>query len=561
MRRALPSGLAAVAIAAVAVAVLVLAALPAAGQLAPMPTFKHIVVIVLDDVGVDGLSCYGEGADTPNTPVICNVLAGKGALFRNAWANPTCSPTRSTIQTGRYSFRTGVTFAGIPLPLAEVTLPEALADQLNQQLGFTAAAIGKWHLSGGNGSNPPSCPVNANQQDQGYDYGAGAMTNIGNYFNWCRTVNGVTGVCAAGGSVPECFDQPYATIVNVDDALTWIGEQNGPWFLWLAFNAPHAPFQAPPDQCPTGPCHGVTLPPGIEEGDVCPPGDRRPCYKAMMETLDTEVGRLLASLPVDTAIIVLGDNGTPGPVVVPPFDPTRAKFTVYEGGVNVPLILVAEGVAMPATESKALVNTTDLFATVLDLAGAKVPPGTGDDALSLVDVLLKTHPARQLVWSEHLASTQLNFHKTAREARYKVIEAPNVAGDDKVELYDLVADPFENVDLYDDLQPSLTPDQQDAFDDIQAFFDFLDGQVATCPATRSCGPSVACQPAPFPQLEETLIPCTFADTGLPVCGDVGYILRCPPGQTVHLRKCPCRVIALPTALTVCFRTNLTLVCR
>lgn len=554
MRRALLFGLAAAGV-----------ALPAAGQIAPA-TFPHIVVIVLDDVGVDGLSCYGEGADTPNTPNICERLAENGALFRNAWSNPTCSPTRSTVQTGRYGFRTGVTFAGIPLPLGEVTLAEVLTDPL-QQLGYATAAIGKWHLSGGNGSGPPNCPASGNPQDQGYDHAAGALTNIGNYFNWCRRVNGVNGVCAAGGSVAECAAQPYATIVNVNDALDWIGAQSGPWFLWLAFNAPHSPFQAPPDQCPTGPCHGVVLPPGVDPGDVCPGTDPRPCYKAMIETVDTEIGRLLDALPADTAILVLGDNGSPGQVVVPPFDPLRAKFTVYEGGVNVPLILTAANVATPGSEIKTLVNTSDLFATVLDLAGGGIPAGIVHDAVSLVDVLRGTAKPRRFVFTEHLAATQPAFRKAAREARYKVIRTPNTTGTNEVEFYDLSADPFENFDLYDDLQPDLGAEEQAAFDDLQLFFDYLDGLVATCPATRSCGPVGSCQPVPVPEgFEPIPIPiptCTFADTGLTVCGEPGTVFECPPGMTIHLRKCPCRVILEPTlhAQPICFRTSLTLVCR
>ena len=129
---------------------LLLLGLPTAGQIIQPEKpkhFKYIAVIVLDDVGVDQLSCYGEGTDFPNTPTICK-LAKSGILFRNAWVNPTCSPTRSTIQTGRYAFRTGVTAPGIPLPLGETTLPEVLADQLNAQLGFSTAQIGKWHLAG-----------------------------------------------------------------------------------------------------------------------------------------------------------------------------------------------------------------------------------------------------------------------------------------------------------------------------------------------------------------------------------------------------------------------------
>jgi hypothetical protein len=279
----------------------------------------------------------------------------------------------------------------------------------------------------------------------------------------------------------------------------------------------------------------------------------------MLETVDTEIGRLLDALPADTAILLLGDNGSPGEVVVPPFDPQRAKFTVYEGGVNMPLILTAANVASPSSEIKVLVNTSDLFATVLDLAGAAIPPGILHDAVSLVDVLRGVRPARRFVFTEHLASTVPNFRKAAREGRYKTIRAPNIAGTNKVEFYDLTADPFETVDLYDDLQPALTAEQQAAFDDIQLFFDYLGGLIATCPATRSCREPLACESFGFaPQLAPAPIPaCTFTDTGETVCGAPGLVFECPPGRTVHLRKCPCRLTPIPAP---CLNLELTLVC-
>jgi len=527
-----------------------LLALPAASQILEK-SFKHIAVIILDDVGVDQLSCYGEGTDLPKTPTMCK-LTQTGVLFRNAWSNPTCSPTRATIQTGRYSFRTGVTFAGRILPLEERTIPEILADTLNQQLGFETAAIGKWHLAGGNGSNPPNCPLNGNPQDQGYDHAAGALTNIGDYFNWCRRVNGVNGICVAGGSVPECATQPYATIVNVNDALAWIGKRKGPWFLWMAFNAPHSPFQAPPDQCPGGPCHGITLPPGVGPGDVCPAGTQRECYKAMMETLDTEIARLIKGFPKGTAVILLGDNGSPGQVVVPPFDPNRAKFTVYEGGANVPLIVnVPVLLTQVGNESAALVNTSDLFATVLDLAGAQIPPGLVEDSESLVPLLSGTGTERTYVFTETRTGVPLN--KAAREARYKLIRRPNAASEN-IELFDLLADPFENQDLYDDAAPNLTPDQQAAFDDLQEYFDFLEGQLPVCPGTRSCNAASAnCRPAQLPP------DCPVTGTGDSACIQRdGTLFQCPPGRTIRIRSCPC-VAVIPGSL--CPATNQSWFCQ
>jgi hypothetical protein len=152
-----------------------------------------------------------------------------------------------------------------------------------------------------------------------------------------------------------------------------------------------------------------------------------------------------------------------------------------------------------------------------------------------------------------------NFRKAAREGRYKTIRAPNIAGTNKVEFYDLTADPFETVDLYDDLQPALTAEQQAAFDDIQLFFDYLGGLIATCPATRSCREPLACESSGFaPRLAPAPVPaCTFTDTGETVCGAPGLVFECPPGKTVHLRKCTCRITPIPAP---CLNLELTLVC-
>src|SRR5207237_8416153 len=137
--------------------------------------------------------------------------------FRNAWGYPTCSPMRATANTGRYGFRTGVGYAGTPLPFSEIIIPQAL--DANPGNTYTHAAIGKWHLGGG--ASGPNV--------HGYSHFAGAMENINNYFNWIRIVDGL--------GAPT---MTYATTANVNDALDWINAQTTPWFMLPAFNAPHA---------------------------------------------------------------------------------------------------------------------------------------------------------------------------------------------------------------------------------------------------------------------------------------------------------------------------------
>src|SRR5688572_9627208 len=119
---------------------------PTAGAGLALAKGGNCLVIVLDDIGIEALTAYGEGQISAPTPHI-DWLAAGGVLFRYAYGNPFCSPTRATLQTGRFGFRTGignlVTNTSWALQTSEVTLPEVLR---KAGLGFDDAAFGKWHL-------------------------------------------------------------------------------------------------------------------------------------------------------------------------------------------------------------------------------------------------------------------------------------------------------------------------------------------------------------------------------------------------------------------------------
>lgn len=358
----------------------------------PAPEPGNVLVLMADDLGIDQLAAYGVGSDLPPTPNI-DRLAAEGVLFRNAWAQSTCSPTRATIQSGRYGFRTGIgatipTFAGGPaLPLEEVTLPEML--DLGTGARYAHAMIGKWHL----GTSQVGGDLAPNLA--GYGHFAGNVEGqIGSYTNWRRVVNGVVSTSTQ-----------YATSACVDEALAWIGQQSGPWLCVVGFQAPHVPFHAPP-----GHLHTQTLPGVLPPVNCAGIGtDPRPFYKAMVEALDTEIGRLLADLPAEqrgrTTIFLLADNGCEPCVRVPTLPP-QAKGTLYEGGVAVPLI--ASGYRVSHGESRALVNTADVFATVAELAGVDLRatfPDLEVDSVSFAPSLLD--PAlgqREWLYAESFSS-------------------------------------------------------------------------------------------------------------------------------------------------------------
>ncbi|MEK6799035.1 MAG: sulfatase-like hydrolase/transferase [Planctomycetota bacterium] len=205
----------------------------------PVASPGNVVIVVLDDVSVDELSVYAgyplaeacgnqdqcvhpiAGCNTcscpsfpafPDTPFITS-LANEGVIFKNAYSNPTCSPTRTTIQTGRYAFRTGVGLPGDGFGPREQTIPEVLRSIAPQPSpSYSSAAIGKWHMS--TEKQFDACgPVLFG----GYDYFIGTETNIGDYCSWRKT--------RASRGVPDCITDDrlaYATTDNVDDAIRWV---------------------------------------------------------------------------------------------------------------------------------------------------------------------------------------------------------------------------------------------------------------------------------------------------------------------------------------------------
>ena len=338
-------------------------------------TAPNILLIVADDFGVDMVNAYGVGTDLPPTPVI-DSLAENGVLFRNVWSSPVCSPTRATIQTGRYTFRNGIGDIEwqepLPLPWDEITIPEML--DLGAGGRYEHSLIGKWHLGQRDSVGGIAYPNLA-----GYQHFAGVMENFAppdTFYSYEKVVDGVASV-----------HNEYATVDQVDSALEWIGQTTGPWFCCLNFSAPHNPFHAPPAELHTQDLTGA--------GD--PAIDSRPYFKAMVEAMDTEMGRLFTELDDvldNTVVLFVGDNGTPGVVIEPPFDSARAKGTVYEGGIKVPLIVSGPNV-MTGQECNALVHTADIFATIAELVtadlGLVLPADTVLDSVSFAPYL--TNPA------------------------------------------------------------------------------------------------------------------------------------------------------------------------
>lgn len=304
----------------------------------------NILLIIADDMGLDATPGYSVGTVKPSMPTLTNLM-NTGIKFNNIWSNPTCSPTRATILTGKYGFKTGVTKVDIPLSTSETSIQTYL--KTNGASEYETAVIGKWHLS-----RDASHPNN-----MGIDYYAGMLGGgVQSYWNWNLTINGETS-----------NSSEYTTTKLTNLAIDWIDNQSQPWFLWLAYNAPHTPFHLPPSDL-----HSQgSLPTDQVSIDANP----LPYYLAMIEAMDTEMGRLIASMSQEernnTVIIFIGDNGTPNQVVQE-YGSQRSKGTVYQGGVNVPMVVSGKNVTQINEVDNSLINTTDLFATIANIAGISV---------------------------------------------------------------------------------------------------------------------------------------------------------------------------------------------
>jgi arylsulfatase A-like enzyme len=327
---------------------------PASGRV------SNVLLVVAADVGVDKVAAYGEHPSPPHTPNI-DRLARDGVLFRNAYSYAVCSPTRASYLTGRHAFRTGIgTIVDswtdqYELAPDEITIPEMLE---RADAGWATSLAGKWHLG-----SSASGPVPTHAGRQGFDWYAGSMGNLKDkwpeksgdrwgYTLWNKNTNGEVELTRA-----------YPTTDTVDDALARIAAMPEPWFLLVSFNAPHRPLHLPPDDL-----HSRK---GVTEGSD--PADK---FDAMLEALDSELGRLIREADTEvmgrTTLIFLGDNGTPDHAIRAPWDPKRSKRSLFEGGVNVPMIVTGPQVSKGGAETTALVHTVDIFATVAEIAGVDV---------------------------------------------------------------------------------------------------------------------------------------------------------------------------------------------
>lgn len=389
----------------------------------------NVLLIIVDDMGLDATPGYNIGSLKPNMPNLENLI-NNGIKFNNVWSNPTCSPTRATILTGKYGYKTNVLEAGENLSTTETSLQTYINSNTGNE--YSSAVIGKWHLGP---ANQPSHP-----NYMGIEYFSGmTQSSVDSYYNWTHTLNGqVTN------------SNEYSTTKLTDDAIGWINNQDQSWFLWLAYNAPHSPYHLPPAN--------LHYQGNLAEDQASIDANRLPYYLAAIEAVDTEMGRLFNSMNDEilenTIVIFVGDNGTPGPVAQQ-YHSQRSKGSLYKGGINVPMVISGKGVERMNDIEDALISTVDLFATISELCGINTQQI--HDSNSFFNLLTVTGSSRS-----HLYSEKGNNYFTVRNSTHKYISFQ----DGSEALFNLETNPFEMPNLLNANQLPLSDNDQENLSDL-----------------------------------------------------------------------------------------------
>lgn len=392
----------------------------------------NILVILTDDLGYGDVRAFRKDADveTPNL----DRLAAEGMTFTSMRANCTvCSPTRAALMTGRYPDRVGVpgvirTHAADSwgyLDPKVPTLPERL-----RQVGYATALVGKWHL----GLTAPNLP-----NQRGFDHFHGFLGDMMDSYTTHRR-EGQNYLRLNG----EVIDPPgHATDLFTDWACSYLRERrqaSQPFFLYLAYTAPHFPIEPPAEWVERVKRRTPTM------------DAKRAANVALVEHLDAAVGRVLAELRAQgleqsTLVFFTSDNGGSLPHGANN-DPWRGgKQDHYDGGLRVPFLARWPGQVAPGSRNDANGLTFDIFATSLAVAGVALPAGM--DAVDLSPVLRGERGAdakRELYFSRREGGPAYGgkSYEALIKGDWKLLQNDPYA---PLELYNLKDDPLEKNNL------------------------------------------------------------------------------------------------------------------
>jgi arylsulfatase A-like enzyme len=381
------------------------------------PKKPNIVVFLADDMPWHYPGFNGGPCETPNL----DRLAKEGTRLTRFYVHSVCSPTRAALLTGRYPFRNGMEERSHGNDTAGMLPDERTLAQALKPAGYDTALIGKWHLGNWYQRQLPL------QRGFDHHYGLyGALVSYngktrGSFYDWHRD----------GETIRE---DGYTTDLLARDfeRLMAARNSNRPFFYYVAFNAMHSPYDAPPALVEKYRKRAGTAP-GAEKA-------ASPQELATLESMDTAIGKMIAAMKAkgvldNTLIVFFNDNGG---TENPPF--RGGKASTYEGGLRVPCIIHWPG-HVPADKTlDGMVHVTDLYPTLLKLAGGSLEQPLPLDGMDMWEVFTgrKPSPRTEVVHNLPNGGTGEMGEMSICQGPWKLVGK---------ELYDLSNDPGEKTDL------------------------------------------------------------------------------------------------------------------
>ena len=400
------------------------------GVSAEAQTRPNLVLIVSDDQGWGDVGYHGADIETPNI----DQLVKEGVELDRFYAFPICSPTRVALMTGRSPNRMGISIPiepGRPKP----PLDEHFMSQSFQDAGYQTWISGKWHLGGDGEGEEPYRP-----NQRGFEYAYGLNSGFVDYYkhthreihDWYR--NG-----------EEIREDGYSTELIANEAIQKLKQRNKnrPFMLYLPFNAPHGPRQAPKEL--------------IEKyGNV--ENENRRVYSAMVDAMDQAIGRVLTTLDEeglrnDTLVVFFSDNGGSTRGGANNGSLRGGKGSVFEGGTRVPAVLRWPGVLPEGRKSEQVVSVMDLFPTLA--TGLGIAP-KNDKPFDGRNVWDQIRGVKEDVAPEGMVMARSQTEGAVWDGPWKLV----TQSDDKTMLFRIEEDPNEEQDLsasYPEVVKRLTP--------------------------------------------------------------------------------------------------------
>ncbi len=395
-----------------------------AGAAPATPPRPNILIILSDDMGW-GQPGFNGGTEVA-TPQM-DRLANEGVKLTQFYVQPRCAPTRASLVTGRYAWKTGM--AQNPngrkddgLLLDERTIGEALRDS-----GYATWLVGKWHLGYWGSDRLPL--------QRGFDHHYGFYNGFIDYFKHFRPWRYWHEIFDWHRNGRPLVESGYSTLLMADEASQLIERHNGsrPFFLYLAFNAAHDPFQAPQSY--------------IRQYERLPYAEPDRKQRAMVKAMDDAIGQVMDALERrgvldETLVMFLNDNG--GISEAGGNGPYRGlKSSYFEGGIRVPAVMRWPDQIAAGSESDALLHVADLFPTLAGLAGADTGGGLPLDGFDAWEAIANgaESPREEVVYSKSVI----------RVGDWKLLERDGAfatgSESSPEQLYNIAEDPYETTNL------------------------------------------------------------------------------------------------------------------